>query len=155
MKLKFAKLCVWIACKLDPSLKIFADAVHLERERARAILAAKWRSIDWTKALRYVNIEGGNPDCEHANVTSIKKWRTQDWTRDCTDCGAKLFLYCMDGYTSIKNPDKNSRQYKIATALYAQELSQNPEQEAIAFEDLDRPQREHFFKMSNELLYAD
>ena len=154
MKLKIARLCANIAYRLDPSLKIFSEAVSLDRQRSLGVMAAKWRSINWTNALKYVNVEGGNAECDHANTTAIKKYRTQDWVRDCKDCGAKLFLYHMDMYSSIKSPRKSSKQYKIASALYAQELSLNPDQPVIAFEALEIPAKQHYFRMSNELLHA-
>lgn len=137
----------WLATivhRLDPNLAAFNQAVVAARNRAEDTLRRQWRKIDWGKALRFEYIEGGNPDCDHSEVTPIKKYRTQDWTQKCNKCNATLMLHNTSRHRD--KPGRKSQHYLTAQVLYLSDCFKcEPIVTPVPFDDIeDSKQREYF-----------
>jgi hypothetical protein len=137
----------WLASlvrKLDPGLDVFREAMEVEHERSLTLLRSQWRTLDFHKALRYQHVQGGDPNCEHSNVTGIKKYRNQDWTQECRDCGASLTLFNCDNVSHSVKPIRGSKRYLRAELAYLNECIRNDSKYVVPFEELDRKSQIRF-----------
>lgn len=145
----------WLATvvrHLDPTLGVFNNAVEAARRRSEDVMRGKWRTVDWHKALRFEAIEGGDPTCEHVEVTAIKKYRTKDWTQKCNKCGATLTLHNVNLGNQYK-PYRKSTHYLTAKILYLHEcFAGDPIVKPIPFEDINDDQQRRFFALAERYL---